>query len=67
MILVTGASGQLGRHIVEQRVVRSGGVAGSSDRVRNDFAKLVGHPPHPLACLAQELFGTHGTPSGQVR
>ncbi len=33
--------------------------AGKFDRVRNDFALLVGHPPRPLACLAQELFGKH--------
>ena len=26
------------------------------NRVSNDFAALVGHPPRPLACLAQELF-----------
>ncbi len=31
--------------------------AGKFDRVTNDFAALVGHPPRPLACLAQELFG----------
>ncbi len=30
--------------------------AGKLDRVSNDFAALVGHPPRPLACLAQELF-----------
>jgi NAD(P)H dehydrogenase (quinone) len=33
--------------------------AGKFDRVSNDFALLVGHPPRPLACLAQELFGKH--------
>ncbi len=32
---------------------------GKFDRVSNDFAALVGHPPRPLACLAQELFGAH--------
>lgn len=31
--------------------------AGKFDRVSNDFAALVGHPPRPLACLVQELFG----------
>lgn len=31
--------------------------AGKLARVSNDFAALVGHPPRPLACLAQELFG----------
>ncbi|MBP9218501.1 MAG: SDR family oxidoreductase [Sterolibacterium sp.] len=30
--------------------------AGRFDRISNDFALLVGHPPRPLACLAQELF-----------
>ncbi len=30
---------------------------GRFDRVSNDFAALVGRPPRPLACLAQELFG----------
>lgn len=30
---------------------------GKHDRVTNDFAALVGRPPRPLACLAQELFG----------
>ena len=30
--------------------------AGKCNRVSNDFAALVGHPPRPLACLAQELF-----------
>lgn len=30
--------------------------AGKLDRVTNDFAALVGRPPRPLACLAQELF-----------
>lgn len=30
--------------------------AGKHDRVTNDFAALVGRPPRPLACLAQELF-----------
>ena len=30
--------------------------AGKFDRVTNDYAALVGHPPRPLACLAQELF-----------
>lgn len=30
--------------------------AGKLDRVSNDYAALVGHPPRPLACLAQELF-----------
>jgi len=33
--------------------------AGKFDHVRNDFALLVGHPPRPLACLAQELFDKH--------
>lgn len=33
--------------------------AGKFDRVTNDYAALVGHPPRPLACLAQELFGTN--------
>lgn len=32
--------------------------AGKFDRVSNDFAALVGHPPRPLPCLAQELFGS---------
>lgn len=32
--------------------------AGKFDRVGNDFAALVGHPPRPLACLVQELFGS---------
>lgn len=32
--------------------------AGKFDRVSNDFAALVGHPPRPLACLVQELFGS---------
>ena len=32
---------------------------GRFDRTGNDFAALVGHPPRPLACLAQELFGSH--------
>lgn len=32
--------------------------AGKFDRVSNDFAALVGHPPRPLACLAQEMFGS---------
>lgn len=32
---------------------------GNFDRVSNDFAALVGHPPRPLACLVQELFGAH--------
>ena len=31
--------------------------AGHFDKASNDFATLVGHPPRPLACLAQELFG----------
>jgi NAD(P)H dehydrogenase (quinone) len=31
---------------------------GKFDHVGNDFAALVGHPPRPLACLVQELFGT---------
>lgn len=31
--------------------------AGKLDRTSNDFAALVGHPPRPLACLVQELFG----------
>lgn len=31
--------------------------AGKFARVGNDFAALVGHPPRPLACIAQELFG----------
>ncbi len=30
--------------------------AGKFARVGNDFASLVGHPPRPLDCLAQELF-----------
>ena len=33
--------------------------AGKFDRVTNDYAALVGHPPRPLACLAQELFGAN--------
>lgn len=33
--------------------------AGKFARVSNDFAALVGHPPRPLACLVQELFGPH--------
>lgn len=32
--------------------------AGKFERVSNDFAALVGHPPRPLACLVQELFGS---------
>ncbi len=32
--------------------------AGRFERVTNDFAALVGRPPRPLACLAQELFGS---------
>lgn len=32
--------------------------AGNFDRVTNDFAALVGHPPRPLACLVQEMFGS---------
>lgn len=32
--------------------------AGNFDRVSNDFAALVGHPPRPLACLVQEMFGS---------
>lgn len=32
--------------------------AGRFERVSNDFAALVGHPPRPLACLVQELFGS---------
>lgn len=32
--------------------------AGKFDRVGNDFAALVGHPPRPLACLVQEMFGS---------
>ncbi|HZX33677.1 MAG TPA: SDR family oxidoreductase [Rhodocyclaceae bacterium] len=31
--------------------------AGNFDAVSNDFAALVGHPPRPLACLVQEMFG----------
>lgn len=31
--------------------------AGKFAKVTNDFAALVGHPPRPLACLVQELFG----------
>lgn len=30
--------------------------AGRLAHVSNDFAALVGHPPRPLGCLAQELF-----------
>lgn len=33
--------------------------AGKFDRVSNDFALLVGHPPRPLACLARELFAAN--------
>lgn len=33
--------------------------AGKFDRISNDFALLVGHPPRPLACLTQELFSNH--------
>lgn len=32
--------------------------AGRFAKVSNDFASLVGHPPRPLDCIAQELFGT---------
>lgn len=32
--------------------------AGNFDRTSNDFAALVGHPPRPLACLVQEMFGS---------
>lgn len=32
--------------------------AGNFEAVTNDFAALVGHPPRPLACLVQEMFGS---------
>ncbi|HRD88732.1 MAG TPA: SDR family oxidoreductase [Accumulibacter sp.] len=50
----SGVPGWLARSLAN---MYSAVAAGKFDRVSNDFATLVGHPPRPLACLAQELFG----------
>jgi NAD(P)H dehydrogenase (quinone) len=54
-LAATGVSGWLARSLAN---MYSAVAAGKFARVTTDFATLIGYPPRPLACLAQELFGT---------